>query len=154
MTRQIIVSRKKVATDYWNVYNDFLPDFYDGFQTYLGSLSTPPCTSGTRTIYNGHARYVPYSTIKMYRELINSNPHNQLASFGAIIGLDDDNAVPPWSEWQLMVSNMTEWDPALKCNARPEQPLQGKNDYMRSLDTVLPEDSPWIPDDDGVVHGS
>jgi carbonic anhydrase len=112
----------------WNPYKQFIPDLSTGFYTYQGSLTTPPCTSGTTWIIAPKAVKIPSETLSMYRKLINSNPVNQLATFGAIVG-SDDNAVPKWND----ASHMTDWSYLLKCNIRPIQNMTGVNNYARYL---------------------
>jgi len=115
-------------SDKWNPYSDFIPDLSTGFYTYLGSLTTPPCTSGTTWIIAPKPVTIPSSTLKLYRELINANPINQLSPYGNITGEGED-ALPPWNP----ASHMTTWSYLLKCNNRPIQPLTGVNNYARFL---------------------
>lgn len=112
----------------WNPYTDFIPDLSAGFYTYLGSFTTPPCTSGTTWIIAFEPVTIPSSTLTLYRTLINDDPINQLAPFGTIMG-DHEDALPAWVEG----SHMTEWSYDLKCNSRPIQPLTGVNNPSRVL---------------------
>lgn len=116
------------ASEYWNPYTDFIPDMSEGYYTYLGSLTIPPCTAGVFWIIAPKPVKIPADTVKMYRELINSNSISQVAAFGTIMG-GYDQQVPNWNP----ESGMIGWDASLGCNTRPIQPFQGPSNPTRLL---------------------
>lgn len=128
-----------------NPYEHFI-DLSAGYVYYSGSLTTPPCTPDTHWIVPPNAVLVPQSTLDLYRNMINSNPHNQLATFGDIVGLPR-MATPAFHQragWPI-------WDPALGANNRPIQALQGADNAHRALYNVSAR--VLVPSDESAAAG-
>eukprot|EP00928_Gymnodinium_smaydae_P057993 TRINITY_DN4120_c0_g2_i2.p1 TRINITY_DN4120_c0_g2~~TRINITY_DN4120_c0_g2_i2.p1 ORF type:complete len:130 (+),score=7.14 TRINITY_DN4120_c0_g2_i2:206-595(+) len=80
--------------------------------------------------------YVEHITIDWYRRRINRNPNNQLAPFGAIMGLGIFDGRP---EFHPQAGDI-QWDVLLGANNRPVQPLVGADNPVRKLYRVHRED--------------
>jgi len=112
---------------------DFFPASVTDKQYYFeGSMTTPPCNPGpTHWVMATDPVYVKQETIDRYRKLINSDPNNQLATYGTIMGLASD-ASPDWNAQ----ANEGVWDGSLGSNNRPVQPLTGPDNPTRKLFVV------------------
>jgi len=102
-----------------------------GFLHYVGSATTPPCQLPTDWILFEEPFYITPSVLDAYRSIINNDPHNQLASYGNILG--DDTITPIFHE----KAGDLNWDSDLKCNFRPPQRIASRTIY-----TTKPSSSP------------
>jgi carbonic anhydrase len=112
---------KKAPSTGLDPYTSFIPSLSDSFYYYVGSFTSPPCTTDTIWIMASAAIKVPQATLDMYRTMINSKENNQLAAYGEIIG-QNANIVP---KWHKTVPPHIAWNSSLGCNNRPIQTLGG-----------------------------
>lgn len=119
----------------------FLPDSISDSQYFFeGSMTTPPCNPGpTHWIMATDPVYVKQETVDRYRKLINSDPDNQLATYGTIMGLASD-ASPKWNAQ----ANEAKWNGTLGSNNRPVQPMTGSDNPTRKLYKIGGSSNFWL----------
>lgn len=101
------------------------------FYHYVGSFTTPPCTTQTLWYMHTAPMVIAASALESYRSIIQtSGPDNQLAPWGLIVQNQTENATPPWT---ASAGNGFPWDASLGCNNRPVQPFHGGADASRTM---------------------
>lgn len=118
-----------LPADFPNPYL-FLPETIStDYFLWNGSMTTPPCNPGPTHWIMGHELiYVDPGMVNKYRVLINSDPINQLSSFGTIVG-KDPHMKPEFHPG----SGVDYWNSTLGCNNRPLQRLTGAADRNRKV---------------------
>lgn len=102
----------------FNPYKSIIPNMDCEFYYYTGTLTSPPCTRATWLIAPQPIR-VKQSTVAFFRDVLNSNRHNWLATFPAITG-SSPNVPPAWNTI-VPTGQLFSWNNTLGCNNRPIQ---------------------------------
>jgi hypothetical protein len=130
-TKNLSTNYHQVTKEYTqgNPYTNFIPSLASEFYYYIGSLTTPPCTTNTTWLFAKDIVVVPNVVIYTHRDLINSIADDKLGTFEEITRLDP-------IQWHIDVKvDAMSWSPAMKGNNRPYQSLSLGS---RNLQKVLP----------------
>merc|ERR1711957_674357 len=109
---------KKTNYKNLNPYTRFV-DLSKGYFYYSGSFTTPPCTTNTHWLVVPAPVVVPQVILDMYRDLIETNPNNQLAPWAIITGAPKTTTPPTWNK----LAGKVNWNSRLGSNNRPIQPM-------------------------------